>query len=116
MSVTPLLAPILGDEALTRRLGDAEARVLIEWLVEHAEHLGRVRPGDAAAAGVRLLCRRGRAVARFVALYCHDADRGGAAQLAASEGRDWPLPDADVDPCELMQAILTQEAERLTRN
>ena len=71
MPVSPLLSRILDDEALIRGLGDAEARVLVEWLVEQAERLEETRSPSVADAEVRRLCRRGRAVARFVTLWCH---------------------------------------------
>ena len=110
MPVGPLLSQILDDEALTRGLGDPEARVLVEWLVEEAEWLEE-SAGDPAAE-VRRLCRRARAVSRFVLLWCLRRDRAAAVQLAAVERFAWPLPDdADADPCELMQCILGWEAE-----
>ncbi len=113
MPVDALLHLILSDEALTRGLGDAEARVLIEWLVDRAEQLAREgSPG--AAAEVRGLCRRGRAVGRFVVLWC-GGGRAGACQLAAAERFDWPLPAAAVDPCELMQQIVSWEQRRAQR-
>lgn len=107
MPVDALLQLILMDEALTRGLGDAEARVLIEWLVEQAEELAR-RATPGANAEVRRLCRRGRAIARFVVLWCSD-DRAGACQLAAAERFHWPLPVTAVDACELMQHIVACE-------
>ena len=103
-----LLNSILDDEALTRHLGDAEARVLIEWLVDRAEHLDRVAPADVEGR-VRSLCRRGRALARVVQLWCLDDDPGAAAQLAASERLDGPLPDGPVEPWEMMQQLLRWE-------
>jgi hypothetical protein len=113
MPVDALLQFILSDEALTRGLGDAEARVLIEWLVEHAEHLARVAaPG--ASAEVRRMCRRGRAIARFVALWCNGA-RAGALQLAAAERFTWPLPTTVGDACELMQHIVSWELRQVPR-
>ncbi len=108
-----LLHPILADDALTRGLGDAEARILVEGLVEQAEYLGRAGPPDWAAEQVRHLCRRGRAVARFVSLWCHHQEQGAACQLAASERFSWPLPNAQADPCEVMQAIVAWEGELL---
>jgi hypothetical protein len=112
MGIDPLIQLVLGDEALTRGLGDAEARVLVEWLVERAEELA----GTTAADGeLRKLCRRGRAVARFVALWGQRRGRGAACQLAASERFGWPLPEGDVEPCELMQSILHWEACELER-
>jgi hypothetical protein len=108
-----LLHPILTDDALTRGLGDAEARILVEGLVEQAEYLGQVGPPEWAAEQVRRLCRRGRAVARFVALWCHNRERGAASQLVASERFSWPMPDSQADPCEVMQSIVTWEAELL---
>ena len=39
MQSTPLVRFILRDEALTRGLGDVEARILIEWLVDRADGL-----------------------------------------------------------------------------
>jgi hypothetical protein len=105
----PLLAPIL-EEALTRGLGDAEARVLVEWLEEQAEVLARVLAPEAAAGEVRRLCRRGRGIARFVALWCGERAWGAAAQLAAAERFHWPLPSGPVDAWELMQDIVGWEA------
>ncbi len=114
MSVSPLLSRILDDEALIRGLGDAEARVLVEWLVEQAEGLEETRSASGADAEVRRLCRRGRAVARFVNLWCHRRAPGAALQLAAVERFCWPLPEeADVDACELMQTIIGWETEQL---
>ena len=110
MPAGPLLRHILDDDALTRRLGDPEARVLVEWLVEQAEQLADTRRPDEADSEVRRLCRRGRALAHFVRLWCLDGSPGAAAQLAASERFPWPLPAGAVDPCELMQAIVAWEA------
>ena len=113
MLARSVLNHILDDEALTRHLGDAEARALVEWLVEEAEALGGALPDEAALAEVLRLRRRGRAVARFVALWCTERDRGAASQLVASERFTWPMPDAAADPCELMQSIVAWESDRL---
>ena len=108
-----MLSRVLDDEALTRGLGDAEARVLVEWLVEQAEWVEVTRADEAADEEMRKLCRRGRALARFVDLWCHRGDRGAALQLAGAERFAWPLPEeAGVDACELMQAIVRWEAEQ----
>jgi hypothetical protein len=109
MVVNALLSHILDDDGLTRNLGDAEARVLVEWLVEQAEDLDRTHPVPEAQEAVRRLCRRGRAIARFVNLWCGVRARGAAGQLAAVERFAWPLPDAHVDACDLMQRICSWE-------
>ena len=112
----PLLSPILDNEALTRGLGDMEARVLIEWLVEQAERAAEQAHTDAQTeAAVRCLCRRARSIARFVQLWCQRRERGAAHQLAAAEGFAWPLPTAPQDPCDLMQWILMWESDQLDR-
>jgi hypothetical protein len=111
MQGNPLLNHILADDALTRGLGDAEARVLVEWLVEEAELLADTAPPEQAAGQVRQLCRRGRAIARFVGLWCLERSRGAAGQLAAAERFVWPLPEARVDACELMQRIVAWETD-----
>jgi hypothetical protein len=113
MGADPLLNHILDDEALTRNLGDAEARVLVEWLVEQAEGLARTASPAEATHEVIRLCRRGRGIARFVSLWSHPRLRGAAGQLAVAERFTWPLPDAAVDPCELMQGIVAWEAQQL---
>jgi hypothetical protein len=112
MVADPLLHHILSDERLTDGLGDAEARVLVEWLVEQAEELMKLANGEEAAAAVRWLCRRGRALAHFVRLWCIARARGAACQLAAVERFAWPLPEAGVDACELMQAIVSWEGDQ----
>src|SRR5438034_1190655 len=76
-----LLSPILEDDSLTRGLGDAEARVLVEWLVERMEAV-HTRSGceKHTRAEVSFWCRRARALGRFVSLWCHQADHGAACQ------------------------------------
>jgi hypothetical protein len=106
-----LLAPILLDEALTRGLGDAEARMLVEWLVDRAEHCVDEAPSRASTE-VDQLCRRARSIRRFVTLWFQDKGRGAACQLAATERFPWPLPGGEVDPCDLMHSILSWESQR----
>jgi hypothetical protein len=102
-----LLRPILHDDALTRHLGDAEARILVEWLVERAE---RVEADADAEVKVRALCRRARAIGLFVGLWCYRGQPGAAAQLANAERFDWPLPEPGTDPDTLMEHILDHES------
>jgi hypothetical protein len=108
-----LLSQVLADDALTRGLGDAEARILVEWLADHAEGLAAtISCADRATAELAKLRRRARSISRFVALWCHLGERGAAGQLATAERLNWPLPDAEVDPCELMQMIVVWEDEQ----
>jgi hypothetical protein len=111
-----VLSLIVANEALTRGLADPEARMLVEWLVEQAERLARAGPArEVLEAEVTRLCRRARALARFVGLWCHEKGRRAACQLAAVERFAWELPTHAVDPCELMQEILFCEGEALAR-
>jgi hypothetical protein len=102
-----LLRPILADDALTRHLGDAEARLLVEWLVERAE---RLEDDSDADAKVKALCRRARAISLFVGLWCYRNQPGAANQLANAEQFDWPLPEPGTDPDTLMEHILFYES------
>jgi hypothetical protein len=110
MQATPLLRHILREEAITRGLGDEEARILVEWLVEWAELLAEEAESDQDAwEGVRILCRRARGISRFVFLWSQVSSQGAATQLAASERFTFPLPVMDEDPAELMLRILNWE-------
>ncbi len=111
----PLLSQVLDNDAVTRGLADPEARILVEWLVERAERLAE-SAADEQAARTELagLCRRARAISRFVELWCHRRERGAAGQLAVAERFNWPLPGPWADPCELMQNILDWEAQAST--
>ncbi len=115
MPAIGVLSQIVDNEALTRGLADPEARMLVEWLVEQAERLAERAPSEEAlAAEVARLCRRARALGRFVRLWCHEGARRAACQLAATERFAWELPTTrTVDPCELMQGILFVEGEAL---
>src|SRR5688572_7626444 len=109
MAPLSLLSPILDDELLTRGLGDAEARAMIEWLVERSEaNHARLEP-EACAREIGRLCQRARAISRFVYLWCHQQLHGAACQLAATERFRWPLPTTDEDPYEVMNIILEWE-------
>jgi hypothetical protein len=110
MLVKPLLKPILRNEAITRGLSDPEARLLVEWLVEQVERMVKIRATeDMVRRDVDRLCRRARAVSRFVILWCYMNEWGAAIQLAAAERFQWPLPVRAADPCGLMQRILNYE-------
>jgi hypothetical protein len=111
MLTKPLLDHILDNESLTRGLGDPEARMLVEWLVDQAEQIAEEAPSEAAAQEqVRVLCRRGRGIGRFVGLWGQPRGRGAAGQLAAAEGFTWPLPSPHADACDIMQMVLIWEA------
>jgi hypothetical protein len=113
MLAKPLLNHILEDDVLTRGLGDAEARILVEWLVERVENIAKSTASESAAhREVRLLCRRGRAIGRFVGLWCHSRSRGAAGQLAAAENFAWPFPSPAADACEIMSMIVRYETNQ----
>jgi hypothetical protein len=111
MVMAPMLRQILDNEALTRGLGDPEARLLVEWLVGEAEILADMElEEDQLAWEIHCLCERGRLLSRFVLLWCYRSNWGAACQLAATERFSWPLPSTAMDPCELMEQILGYEA------
>jgi hypothetical protein len=111
MCLKPLLRPILDDENLTRGLGDAEARALVEWLVQRAEECHSRAGAAAVPAAVARLCRRARSIARFVWLWCHQEAYAAATQLAATERFEWALPGEALDAYELMTEILFWEQQ-----
>jgi hypothetical protein len=114
MQSSPLVRHILRDDNLTRGLGDVEARMLVEWLVDWAELLADVTETEEAAwERLHGLCRRARAIGRFVVLWAEPPSRGAATQLAAAERFTWPLPSDPVDSGELMGQILDWESRHL---
>jgi hypothetical protein len=114
MRAKPLLAHVLDNDGLTRGLADPEARILVEWLVERTEQLAESATCESRArAEVQGLCRKARAIGRFVSLWGQPRERGGATQLAAAERFTWPLPTTADDPCELMHFILEWETRQL---
>ena len=111
MLTRPLLNRILRDENMVRGLSDPEARMLVEWLVDRAEEATWEHDEKQSETVVVRLCRRARAIGRFVCLWCYQEARGAALQLAAVERFPWPLPCEVSDPCILMQDILSWEDE-----
>src|SRR5262249_62140283 len=64
MQSTPLLRHILRDEAVTRGLGDVEARMIVEWMADRDEQIAASDPTEEAAqAPVRPVSRRSRVIA-----------------------------------------------------
>lgn len=114
MDSGPLLRHVLQDEGLTRGLGDVEARMLVEWVVDWAELLADIADSEEEAwQRLRGLCRRARAIGRFVALWSEKPSRGAATQLAATERFAWPLPSDPIEAGELMGRILDWESRHL---
>lgn len=107
MHSLPLVRHVLRDDAVTRGLGDLEARILVEWLADRAEQLAIVSPNEEVAwAATRRLCRKARSVARFVKLWNDEEGPGPAIQFYAAERLTWPLPVGTLDPGVLMSGIL----------
>ncbi len=107
------LRPILDDESLTRGLGDEEARLLVEWLVERAENLAASSLADTTRHNcLSAMCRRGRIVGRFVRLWC-EGEYGSAVQLAGTENVTWQLPTGPEEPADLMHRLLGCEERRM---
>lgn len=108
------LERILGDESLTRGLRDSEARLLVEWLVDRAEDFAqRVREAAELDRQIQQLCRKARALRRFIELWFGGQSRAAACQLFGAERWEWPLPECDADPYESLQAILAWETDQL---
>ncbi len=108
-----LLRPIFENDALARGLGDAEARILVEWTVDQAERAAE-NAGSEEEAGqaVKVLCGRARAIGCFVRLWCLEGNASAAYQLAACERFPWPLPTGPMDACDLMYDITNWESGR----
>jgi hypothetical protein len=109
----PLIRQLAGDDSLTRELGDVEARMLVEWVVDWGELLAATaRTSQEAERLLLRLRRRGRAINRFVHLWCQRPACAAAVQLAAVERFAWPLPDAELcQPIDLMDYILNWERQ-----
>ncbi len=106
----PLLRHVFRDDALTRGLEDIEARMLVVWVTDWTVLLAEAARTDADAwSCVRRLCRRGRAISRFVQLWGQPKGRGAASQLAAAERFTWPLPASGMDTADVMEHILNWE-------
>lgn len=112
MPSMPLLRPILMDETLTRNLGDEEARMLIEWVVEWAELYSQTAANEQQARDlIQRLIRRARGISRFVQLWTQHGSRAAALQLLATERFHWPLPTEAIEPADLMKLIIEYENE-----
>ena len=112
MLVRSVLNLIMGDESLTRRLRDSEARLIIEWLVEEAERAEAECPDEKVLVPVvKRLCQRARSIGRFLDLWFGQPSRSSACQLWAAERFAWPMPEAEEDPYSALRAILCWESD-----
>jgi len=107
MQSTPLVRHVLRDEAVTRGLGDIEARTIVQWLADRAEQIAVTAANEQSGWDqLKGLCRKARTIAGFVRLWSVRSSRGAALQLVGAERLHWPLPSGDIDPGELMESIL----------
>ncbi|QVL34356.1 hypothetical protein KIH39_10750 [Telmatocola sphagniphila] len=116
MIVEPMYRRIINDEALTRGLGDIEARMLVEWLVDWAELLEETIPdvGDANQK-IGQLQKKARAISKFVVLWSDGHSKAGALQLAATERFQFPIPEEKCEADEAMARILKWENDHLAQ-
>jgi len=78
------------------------SRVLVEWLVDRAEELVLTHTEQAAERAIAGLCRRARAIACFVRLWCPDRAYCPASPLAVPARFHLPLPDPPPDALEVL--------------
>jgi hypothetical protein len=113
MQSLPLVRRILRDDALTRGLGDIEARMIVDWLTDRAEIIADELPAHSDEADgwfeLEQWCVKARTIGRFVRLWAKPATRGSAIQLAAAERSMWPLPTGPMDLGVLMENLLAWE-------
>ena len=106
----PIIRQVLRDESITRGLGDIEGRMLMEWLADWTVLFAdAARSDDEAWRMTNRLCRRARAINKFVQMWQNPATRNGAGQLAAVERFRWPLPPGPIPTVRLMEQILNWE-------
>lgn len=109
MQAEMFVSRVLDDEGLVDGLGEDEAGLLVEWLVQRTERIAASARQEADAwKQVEALCKRARSITRLVTLACHDNDKIGAAQLAGRDRLPWPLP-AGADAHQVLQHILSKE-------
>jgi hypothetical protein len=112
----PMYRGIVNDEALTRGLGDVEARMLVEWLVDWADLLEETIPDrEDADRRVVQLKKKARAIGKFVVLWSDGHTKAGAMQLAATERFQFPFPPEDYEADEAMAQILRWEDDHLAQ-
>jgi hypothetical protein len=99
------LGVILKDEKLTQGLPDPDGRCLVERLVYLADSLESKESGPQLAAKLTQLSKRGRLVARIVALWI-SGNKTSAIQLAASGGLGRFIPAPNVSEEALIHALL----------
>jgi hypothetical protein len=106
----PLVRCILRDEALTRGLGDIEARMVVDWLTDRAEIIAD-ETDDERDAWLELerWRRKAKIIVAFVKMWSKASQRGAALQLMSAERVQWPLPTGPMDLGNLMENILAWE-------
>jgi hypothetical protein len=110
-----LIRRVLSDEALTRGLGDIEARMIVDWLVGWAEYLMDLHPNmQVAEEQLDKWCMKARAIGRFIRLWEEDSTRPAAMQLAGVERFPWPLPDGSLPVADVLEQILAWESRYST--
>ncbi len=99
------------DDHLIRGLGDAESRMLVEWLVDWAEMLADTI-SDEELVEKRFYKVRSRA--QLICCYlrlCQETDaHASLTQFTATQKLPWPLPTLKIDTIELLDRILDWES------
>lgn len=102
---------VMHDDRLTSGLADPEARLLVEWLVDHAETIPQTGLGECDQQLAWTICyRRAKVLRQFVSLWCYRGRPEAAIQLAASEGMSEYLPDSSVEEAvDVMLVLMKQQ-------
>lgn len=111
MDAEPFLERILDDEGLRGDLDDPAATLLIDWLTTRVRGLVAAASSESAAAkAVNALARRGRAISRFVTLWCGQAEPEAMQTFQHQQGVAWSLPaSTEREQLAVLRHILKQE-------
>jgi hypothetical protein len=115
MLVDACIDQVMGDSRLTYGLEDPEARLLIEWLVDKAEHLPEMGLRETEQDVTwQLYYRRAKVLRKCVQLWCYRGRPEAAIQLAASEGLAEFLPNSSVEEgVEVMSSLMRGEVAKI---
>lgn len=113
MDATPFIDRILDDEGITGGLKDAEAKVLVDWLIASLKQRIRAVSDESKAEEIsRTLRRRARRIAKITELLCEQHDTHSASEIWKESGSKHSLDELELrDPTGVVKRLIQWETE-----
>jgi hypothetical protein len=117
VDIKQVIVTMLRRERLSADLDDSESKILLDWLVDSIERLGKQSLGKSVIdIEVKKLIEKARVLSKIVCLWNKRKTNSGCFQLLASSNLEDCIPTPNATSLELLESLVSRTKNKENEN